>query len=230
MKIGHIIIALAAAALAAACSVSTIDEGHSSLVYREFTATLDPSTRTSLDSGAKVLWDQSGESITIVDEQGICYRLNQQSVSSDRRTATFSGSVPASGCVLAVYPSQDEVGYDDGTVTLTLPNEQTPVEGSFASGANITISKVSGNNLSFKNICGIVSFTVNADNVTSISLSAEEQNGGTLTGAAVVDFEGDIPQAFPDAQSGKKHVELTGTIQRGKRYLAIVYPGTYSNL
>ena len=230
MKIGHIIIALAAAALAASCSIGTIDESQAPLVYREFTATLDPSTRTGLDANLKVLWDQSGESITIVDEQGIGYKLNQQSVSSDRRTATFSGAVPASGCILAVYPSQDNIDYDDGALTLTLPHEQAPVEGSFASGANITISKVSGNNLSFKNICGILSFTVNADNVTSISLSAEEQSGGALTGAAVVGFEGENPYALSDSQSGKKHVELKGTVARGKRYMAIVYPGTYGNL
>lgn len=230
MKIGHIIIALAAAALAASCSIGTIDESQAPLVYREFTATLDPSTRTGLDANLKVLWDQSGESITIVDEQGIGYKLNQQSVSSDRRTATFSGAVPASGCIMAVYPSQDNIDYDDGALTLTLPHEQAPVEGSFASGANITISKVSGNNLSFKNICGILSFTVNADNVTSISLSAEEQSGGALTGAAVVGFEGENPYALSDSQSGKKHVELKGTVARGKRYMAIVYPGTYGNL
>lgn len=230
MKIGHIIIALAAAALAASCSIGTIDESQAPLVYREFTATLDPSTRTGLDANLKVLWDQSGESITIVDEQGIGYKLNQQSVSSDRRTATFSGAVPASGCILAVYPSQDNIDYDDGALTLTLPHEQAPVEGSFASGANITVSKVSGNNLSFKNICGILSFTVNADNVTSISLSAEEQSGGALTGAAVVGFEGENPYALSDSQSGKKHVELKGTVARGKRYMAIVYPGTYGNL
>lgn len=230
MKIGHIIIALAAAALAASCSIGTIDESQAPLVYREFTATLDPSTRTGLDANLKVLWDQSGESITIVDEQGIGYKLNQQSVSSDRRTATFSGAVPASGCILAVYPSQDNIDYDDGALTLTLPHEQAPIEGSFASGANITISKVSGNNLSFKNICGILSFTVNADNVTSISLSAEEQSGGALTGAAVVGFEGENPYALSDSQSGKKHVELKGTVARGKRYMAIVYPGTYGNL
>ena len=230
MKIGHIIIALAAAALAASCSIGTIDESQAPLVYREFTATLDPSTRTGLDANLKVLWDQSGESITIVDEQGTGYKLNQQSVSSDRRTATFSGAVPASGCILAVYPSQDNIDYDDGALTLTLPHEQAPVEGSFASGANITISKVSGNNLSFKNICGILSFTVNADNVTSISLSGEEQSGGALTGAAVVGFEGENPYALSDSQSGKKHVELKGTVARGKRYMAIVYPGTYGNL
>ena len=230
IKIGHIIIALAAAALAASCSIGTIDESQAPLVYREFTATLDPSTRTGLDANLKVLWDQSGESITIVDEQGIGYKLNQQSVSSDRRTATFSGAVPASGCILAVYPSQDNIDYDDGALTLTLPHEQAPIEGSFASGANITVSKVSGNNLSFKNICGILSFTVNADNVTSISLSAEEQSGGALTGAAVVGFEGENPYALSDSQSGKKHVELKGTVARGKRYMAIVYPGTYGNL
>ncbi len=230
MKIGHIIIALAAAALAASCSIGTIDESQAPLVYREFTATLDPSTRTGLDANLKVLWDQSGESITIVDEQGIGYKLNQQSVSSDRRTATFSGAVPASGCILAVYPSQDNIDYDDGALTLTLPHEQTAVVESFASGANITIAKVNGNNLSFKNICGIISFCVDADNVTSISLSATGTSGGALAGRALVVFEESDPTCTSDIQSGSGHIELKGDIQSGKRYLALVYPGTYNNL
>ena len=231
MKLNRIIIAFAGAFLAASCSMGVIDEGASApLVIREFTATLDPGTKTELGSGGAVLWETSGERITIVDEQGNCYNMTQKSVSSDRRTATFTGAVPESGCVYAVYPAQEAIDYDDGEVTMTLPHEQTAVADNLAPGTNPSISRIDGNNLSFRNICGIISFCVNANDVKSINFSATETSGGALTGPALVDFEDSDPTCTSDIQSGSGHFELKGDIQSGKRYLALAYPGTYNNL
>lgn len=232
MKLNRIIIAFAGAFLAASCSMGVIDEGASApLVIREFTATLDPGTKTELGSGGAVLWETSGERITIVDEQGNCYNMTQKSVSSDRRTATFTGAVPENGCVLAVYPAIDDSDYEDGMLTLEIPTEQDAVENSFASGNNVAISKVIGDErLYFKNIGGLLGFTVNANDITSICFSATGNSGSALTGPLLVGFDGEDLDCVSDASSGKGYVELTGSIQSGKRYFAIVAPGTYEDL
>ena len=93
--IKHTLSALAATAIAVSCTIGTID--NKQLVTREFTATLSPQTRTSLADGGKVLWDTEGESISIIAGDGECYTLTQKSVSTDRRSATFTGTVPSEG-------------------------------------------------------------------------------------------------------------------------------------
>ncbi|MBO6169120.1 MAG: DNA/RNA non-specific endonuclease [Bacteroidales bacterium] len=233
MKISRFFIAFASAILAAACTAGNLDLSSSkALVTREFTASLDasPDTRTSLGEQGKVLWDASGESITIVDEDGLCYKLTQNDVSSDGLTATFTGEVPETGCKYAIYPAQSEIRLEDGAITLSLPDRQNAVEDGFESGANLAISKVEGDKLSFKNICGILSFSVTADDITSISFSADEKSGGALTGSALTEFTGDAPFSVSDLSSGYGMVELKGNIKSGSRYLALAYPGIYNNL
>ena len=232
MRLNRIIIALAGAALAASCTVATIDENASiSLVTREFTATFDGGTKTSLEQGGKVLWDTSGESITLLDDQGNQYYFTQKSASSDRRTATFTGSAPESGLVLAAYPSSSNLNYDDGAVSLTIPKEQQALEGGFPT-ANITVSEVSddSNTLSFKNVGSLIGIQVNAEGVSSVSIHATETSGGALAGTAMVEFESALPLSASDISTGSSNITLNGPIASGKQYYALAWPGTYSGL
>ena len=202
------------------------------LVTREFTASFSPedmATRTSLN-GTQVLWDASGETITMVDQNGNCYTLNQTEVNSDRTSAKFSGDVPASGLLYAIYPAQNSVSLSNGNITLSMPAVQTAVENSFSSATAPAISKVPADgSLSFKNVGGLVGFTVNASDITSIQFNATESNGGSLTGPTNVQFSGTLPECSGSA-SGNGYVELTGNIQSGKKYWAVVSPGEYSDL
>ena len=227
--IKHTLSALAATAIAVSCTIGTID--NKQLVTREFTATLSPQTRTSLADGGKVLWDTEGESISIIAGDGECYTLTQKSVSTDRRSATFTGSVPSEGCVYAVYPSIVESGYDSGLVTLSIPTIQEARPDSFDTGSNIAISPVKeGSSLYFQNICGLIGITVNAEDITSIRLSADETSGGAITGSALVEHDGSAPFCVSDIDKGSPFVELEGDIQSGQRYYALAFPGTYGNL
>ena len=230
MKPKHIIIALAAI-LACSCSAGIIDNTDFKLVIREFSATLDGGTKTSLEQGGKVLWDASGESITMVDEQGRLYNFSQKSVSADRRTATFSGTAPESGLVLAVYPASGSLDYDDGAVSLSIPCEQQALEGGFPT-ANLTLAEVSddSNSLTFRNACSMIGIKVNASNISSISIRADETSGGALAGPAHVAFEEGIPCSVSDIAGGNSSITLGGPIASGKQYYAMAWPGTYNGL
>ncbi|MBO7643500.1 MAG: DNA/RNA non-specific endonuclease [Bacteroidales bacterium] len=225
-------IALAAfCLLLAACTAEVPDNTAIPLEYREFTASVEVSpTRTSLD-GMSVKWDESGEQITMIDSQGNSYTLNQTAVSSDRSTATFSGNVPQSGLLYAIYPAQSSVTMSGGSISFNIPAVQTPVENSFASATAPAISKVSDSgSLSFKNVCGLVGFTVNANDITSIKFSATEDNDGALAGPTLVSYSGSVPQSVCGESTGSEEVELSGTIQSGKKYWALVAPGEYYDL
>ena len=201
-------------------------------VYREFAAAIQTSpTRTGLASGTSVLWDEAGESISIIDAQGGCHTLMQTGVSQDRTLARFAGEVPDQGCEFAVYPAISESDYGNGLLSISIPTVQEPVPDSFATGTNPAISSVSQEgSLYFQNICGIVGFTVNAADVTSIRFSADEVSGGALTGTASVGHDGTVPVCMSELDKGSSYVELAGDIESGTRYFALVYPGTYRNL
>ena len=231
MKIKTAILTLCALSIAASCNLGGID--NHTLIHRDFTATLDgaPQTRTSMASGGSVLWDESGESITIVDNLGATYDIRQSAVSADRSSATFSGDVPQSGCQYAIYPAQPEVDYESGLVSLGIPTTQEAVEGGFATATNVAISRVgTDNKLQFKNICGLIGFTVTNTDVNMISLRATEVSGGALTGTALVEYTGSDPDCVSDIDKGADYVELEGDIQAGKTYYALAFPGSYKDL
>ena len=220
--------------LALACNpiAPEVSESEPELVRREFTATLDSSTgtRTSLD-GTHVLWDASGETIGIVNQNGSVYQASQTSVSDDRRKASFAGDVPESGNLYAVYPSDLCSGYSNGRMSITVPSVQTPVANGFATGTSPTVATINaGEALYMRNICGMVGFSVNCSGVKSILFSATESNGGAMTGAGELTYEGNDPVCTTQASAGACQVELKGDIEPGVQYWALVYPGTYTNL
>ncbi|MBO4476684.1 MAG: DNA/RNA non-specific endonuclease [Bacteroidales bacterium] len=230
-----IILACAAALAAVACSPKTPDIPDDSpavnLVYREFTASVPGGSKTSLSEN-HVLWDQSGESISIIDCDGGCWTLTQKSVSSDRRTATFAGDVPDKALDIAVYPAyQDGSGYSSGGFPVIIPELQQATAGSFAPGTSPAVAKiVEGNSLLFLNVCSLLGVSVVADGIKSIKISATEINGGAICGSSMVQFGPDDsePEIISWSQNGS--VTLSGNIVSGQQYWAVVAPGEYNDL
>ena len=220
------------AALSGACQNMEPEQvPQKELIYREFTATRsEQQTKTSLN-GSSVLRNAEGETVSIIASDGTAYLLTQTSVSQDRKTATFGGQVPADGLVYAVYPSDGFAGYSGGLVSVSIPSQQNATAGSFADGASACVAKVvQGQALHFRNAGGLLGFTVNNSGITSIRLTATEKDGGSLTGPVLVDYSGDTPYCLSEGNASGASVELTGNIQSGTTYWAVVAPGTYSNL
>ena len=226
-----ITIAALAISLAGACTPAKTDlPKEPELIYREFTASHADSTKTVLE-GNSVLWNASGESITVIDNDGNGYTLTQKSVSADRTAATFAGNLPDTGFQYAVYPASESCGCQAGTLSLDIPSVQTAVEGSFDPAAAYCVAKVSGGDaLSFRNVCGLLGFSVNADGITSVTFSATEKSGGALTGSASVRFDGEAPEVTTDGGGRPGSVTISGALEKGKCYWAAVAPGEYSGL
>ena len=228
----HIALLALLATLSGACQNQAPDElPGKELIYREFIATRTDLTKTTLD-GSSVLWDTDGETISLIDIDGSTYPMTQNSVSADRRTATFAGGVPYGILDCAVYPSDCFGSYNEGRVVVNIPTRQAATPNSFASGAAPGIAKYYDNEpLHFRNVCGLIGFTVNAAGIKSIRFSAKEADGGSLTGPVLVDYTGSDPVCSSAAtQNSVSYVEITGNIQSGTTYWAVVAPGTYSNL
>ncbi|MBR4809961.1 MAG: DNA/RNA non-specific endonuclease [Bacteroidales bacterium] len=213
-----------------ACQPVSPELSGQELSLQEFTASLDPGTKTTL-SGTHVLWDASGEAIDIVNSNGSIYTAAQTGVSSDRRKATFAAEVPESGNEYAVYPSGFCTDYDDGMMTVRLPSVQTAVADGFSTRTSPAIARIADGGAFFmRNLCSMIGIKVSNSGIASVSIAATEADGGAITGTGYVDWDGELPECISDATVGSGHVELNGGLQAGTQYWALVYPGSYTGL
>ncbi len=181
-------------------------------------------TKTSL-SGVSVLWATT-DNIKGWDGSAV-HTSTATAVSEGNKKAefTFDGVLVETDLFTLAYPAEKISNIDDDFVYATIPSTQTATANSFADKANIAIAEGLEEHPVFKNVGGLLSFTINNDNIRSVTLSANEN----LTGASQISL---ASASFAEATitSGKKFVTLEGTISNGTEYYAVVYPGTYTGL
>lgn len=131
-----------------------------------------------------------------------------------------------------VYPYSLKNSFDNGVVTVTLPANQTAVEGTFASNLFLTMARSQDVNLAFYNICGGVKFTVSREDIVSVSLKGN--SGEILAGTANVAFDESGKPAVLNGEVGSED-EITvyapagGTFEVGKEYYMVAYPAKFTS-
>ena len=226
MKVKNMTIA-ALALLLAACGNEDIlennESGNAGKVHMTFTAGM-PQTRTSLgEDGHAVNWTQ-GDLVAIYDGTETICKFEATEVSGS--TATLEGEAAETDTYTAFYPYTD-----DGTLTLThdaitftLPATQTATAGGFAEGLNPSWAQATdgSKNLTFQNLCALAKFTVEAEGVTEVTLTANNTGDALAGGLTYTIADGTLTATG----SASRSVTLTGTFTRGEEYYFVVAPGT----
>ena len=183
-----------------------------------------PDTKTSL-SGVSILWSTS-DNIKGWDGASV-HTSSSTAVSDGNKKAdfTFSAVSVEDDLMILAYPAEKVSNIDDDYVYVNLPSTQIATANSFANQANIAVADGLTTTPLFKNVGGLLSFTINNDNISSVTLSANEN----LTGDAKVSTAA-LTFAQPTVTAGKKYVTVSGSIENGTTYYAVVYPGTYTGL
>lgn len=214
----------ALALLTAACS----NEESQKVAYSPLVLTAQQeggeATRTSL-SGTEVHWS-AGDNVAAFVSNVAHTSTVTEILSAKSARFTFSDLAADAVVQYAVYPAAAAAGLAGDVITVTVPTEQTAVAGSFAEGSAVAIAKGGSSTLEFKNVCGFLAFTINADDVQSVHIYANEK----MTGTADVNWNSGNPtvSAFkPFAYTG---IKLTGPFTKGATYYAAVFPGTYTGL
>jgi hypothetical protein len=213
----------ALALLTAACSNESQEVSFSPLVLTALQE--GEATRTSL-SGTEVHWS-AGDNVAAFVSNVAHTSTATDIVSAKSARFTFSDLAADAVVQYAVYPAAaaaDRLAGD--VVTVTVPTEQTAVAGSFAEGSAVTIAKGGSSTLGFKNVCGFLAFTINADGVQSVHIYANEK----MTGTAEVSWNSGNPTVSAFENFAYTGVKLTGPFTKGATYYAAVFPGTYTGL
>ena len=217
----------ALALLLAACGNEEIIEnnesGSTGKVHMTFTAGT-PQTRTSLaEDGRAVNWTQ-GDLVAIYDGTETICKFEATEVEGS--TATLKGEAAETDTYTAFYPYTDDgtLTLDNTAITFTLPATQTATAGGFAEGLNPSWAQATdgSKNLTFRNLCALAKFTVDADGVTEVTLTANN-TGDALSGGLTYTIADD---ALTATGSASRSVTLTGTFTRGEEYYFVVAPGT----
>ncbi len=231
MKKINLILAVAASAIVvfAACSKENAipekvqqEEAEAASGKVTLTATIDPATATVLAAGNKVEW-VANDAISIFDGT-----TNIQSTTTDSgASASFSASLATAGPWYALYPYSAGASIAGSLVTTTLPAAQTAVAGSFADDLNISVALSEAGKLSFKNVLGLIKFTVGADaDIVKVTLTGN--NSEVLAGTVDIDYNSGNPTWAVNSGAASS-VELTGTFVKGQTYYFAVLPQTFTN-
>ena len=215
--------------IALACSREL--ETNTSYIEGEFTlyaTSAEQETKTVLQSDGRIFWSPSdGINVFYGSKSGKFTSTNTKVAES----AEFTGSLGAftlDGTTefVAAYPYSDQAGSSGNTLSLSLPAEQTAVEGTFADDLFICVAKSKNYNLHFYNVCGGVKFSLAKDGIKKVVFKGNK--GEKLAGLLNVKFSSDgIPQVG-GVSNGKTSITLVapngGTFKKGSWYYLVMAP------
>ncbi len=225
MKVKNITLA-ALALLLAACGNEEIIEnnenGNAEKVPMTFTAGT-VQTRTSLaEDGHAVNWTE-GDKVAIYDDRD----TNEFTATEvNGSTATLTGKAAVSYSYIAFYPFDKVSSIDNTIIRFNLPAEQTAKSGSFDEKLNPSWAQATDGSttLMFNNLCALAKFTVDADDVTEVTLTANAEDA-VLAGDLQYFIDSDWIAGNEDGTTSRS-VTLKGTFTKGETYYFVVAPGT----
>ena len=204
-------------------------EDNSTHIEGEFTlyATSDgKGTKTVLQKDGCVFWSPS-DCINVFygDKSGKFTSNNTEPAAFAEFTGslgefTYDGETE----FVAVYPYSEATSYADNTLSVTLPCEQTAIEGSFADDLFICVAKTPDYDLFFLNACGGVKFSLARGDIKKVVFRSN--NGEQLAGRIDMVFDNNIPVITNI--NGSSSVSLLapdgGTFKAGAFYYIVLAP------
>lgn len=190
------------------------------------------STKTALTSERKVVWS-AGDQIRVYNNSnpdGVIFSLEASSAGTSQ--GKFSGeTLSGSGPFYAVYPASAGGKLSSGSIALTLPSRQAYAEGSFGSGAAVSMAKAQSlNAFSFKNVLGGISFAVSGDKAFS-GVRLQTRGQEALSGNGKVQMNEDTPVLTMDPRGsgddGYLYLEGIGGSVKSANFCLMLPPGAF---
>ena len=193
-------------------------------------------TRTALQSDGSSIWWSTQEEINVFYGSVSSGKFTSSN-SFETETVRFSGTLPVhtgmadhlSQVFWAVYPYNSANTCDGSSVTLTVPDRQAGVEGTFADHFFPAVARGEGTDLAFYNVCGGACFSVTREGIQSIRFKSI--GGESLAGKVRVCFSPEGKPVVKEVLEPKSEVVIyapDGGFIPEKKYFAAFIPGKLS--
>lgn len=176
----------------------------------EFFTSTEIETRTSLQDGKTVVWNE-GDAVAVYDFVTTKHRF--EATINGGKTSFMGNITPKHGSFIAAYPYELAGDNDvNKNIIMHLPTEQTAVADGFGPNLNLSIAKGERNvdgspsEVQFRNVCQLFKFSVPAyaaNRITKVELIANTAIAGQL----IVDYDEYDPVITTNEQ-GSKTVSL----------------------
>ena len=203
----------AIAFLASACTRAVTAE-HDGSPAPDFHASIEQDTKTFLDDDLVQHWIY-GDQICVYagNTAGVQYSFTG---STGDTYGTFKSSQTAGGqgealdANYAVSPYSAAVSAStDGSLGIIFPDHQQHSTSEAAAGLCLMAAKSQDNNLSFKNLCGLLNIRLYGSGASVSSLSVKGNNNEIIAGSATINFEDGIPAISMNSSGGSKEIILS---------------------
>ena len=236
---------LGALAVSASCQKTEQnpnEKGNSVVFTAKFDNEKNVDVRTVLDeTGKKSLWNK--DEIRVLNEEGASavYKTDVMGQPNATFTILDEGATFSGNRFMAACPAEPagKASWDAGGKTikwLWLKDEQSPVVGSYDPAAHIAVAYTEGTELSFKNACALLKFTVASENVSEVVVytTGGGENTLYLSGNFDVDMSDQNNYKFSrtsgDGSWGGNYVKIKAAdgayLENGKTYYMTCLPVT----
>ena len=190
----------------------------------EFLVFMDPYTRTSLQEDYSVDWNV-GDKIAVSDGKG-CYEFEATANGSPAR---FVGNAPAADKYFAVYPFAEEVVCDESGILVEVPAVQAVSSSAPSPGLDCWVGESRGSILQMRNVCGHILMSIEADDITAITLDGV--SGEVLAGKmmAKITSDGLVVTPTEEASRSVKIVPVSGEVFTSGAYCVSLAPAILKN-
>ena len=216
------------------------DDNSPAVFYATIDEQPDADTKVYADENLKVLWNED-DRITIFNKD--TYNQQYRFLGEDGDNAGAIKIVGTAGSgdpldqVYAVYPYAESTSINAlGTISFTLPVEQSYHENSFGIGANTMVSVTDGSKLRFKNVGGYLSLKFYGEGVSVSSIELRSNNGEPISGPCTIVNSGNVPEVtMSDSASDQitmvcdPPVVLGATSSEAVQFIFVLPPLTLSN-
>ncbi|MCR5325951.1 MAG: hypothetical protein K6E37_04270 [Bacteroidales bacterium] len=166
-----------------------------------------------------------GDAISCFGAGGTHAKLTVKSISGAK--ATLEGEGDSLGPYTAIYPYSAEDALESGVITTTVPQDQQISSGPIDRQAFPAVAKADGKALSFKNICGLISFEIADEGITGILV--QSTSGTPLSGKICVKpATGEITKT--EDSSDQIQLKPAGGSFAPGTYFAAILPGSPGEL
>lgn len=236
---------LGALAMSASCQKTEqnpTEKGNSVVFVAKFDNEKNVDVRTVLDeTGKRSLWNK--DEIRVLNAEGVyaVYKTDAMGQASATFTILEEGATFSGNRFMAACPAEPagRASWDAGGKTikwLWLKDEQLPVAGSYDPAAHIAVAYTEGTELSFKNACALLKFTVASENVSEVVVytTGGGENTLYLSGNFDVDMSDQNNYKFSrtsgDGSWGGNFVKIKAAdgayLENGKTYYMTCLPTT----